>query len=137
MSGLQPTDSQRASRSGDGTLAHARVLKCTLLLINSAVLKIPTRIADQSRVGLTLTAFVFVLFATVVLRPWLNRRLDGREMPRASRLGALGIVAVSGIVGSLVGHAFRSTVIGFVGFCAAMTVIGSVFVLRSSSASKN
>jgi hypothetical protein len=82
-------------------------------------------------IGLVTTAYV--LFATLVLRPWLTRRMEGRSIPKASGPLALTLVVVSGVVASVVGQAVHSVIAGLLAFAVTLPALSTVFILRQAS----
>ena len=82
--------------------------------------------ADINRITVTLAAItmVYVAFATLVLRPWMQR-VAGGTIPRAPGWLAGLIILVSALLGEAAGRPTRSLPVGFAGFGAALSALSA------------
>jgi hypothetical protein len=74
--------------------------------------------------GPLIAASACLLFYWLVVYRWQTKRLEGRPLPKLSRLGAGGVIAVGAIGGIAVGAVTRS---------ATVTVIVFTLVLIAAS----
>jgi hypothetical protein len=83
--------------------------------------------------GIALVIGVYVLFAVLVLRPWLTRRLHGQAMPKASARVAFALIAVTALAASAIGNATGSEVAALAVGLAALTGFSTACVLWLAS----
>jgi hypothetical protein len=86
-------------------------------------------------VGIYVVGIGYVLFARLVLRPWLVARMGGRPLPEASALLVFSAIVLSGVLASIVGQATASVVVGLLVFCVGLSAASTFYVLRSASRS--
>jgi len=83
--------------------------------------------------ALVAVTMAYVVFARFALRPWLTRRLDGRDMSKASGPVAFAIIVTAGLAASLLGQAAKSTLVGLIVFFVVLSGIGTGVVLRAAT----
>lgn len=86
--------------------------------------------ADIREVGLLVVLVVFALFARLMLRPWLRRRLGGEDIPNPPVPLALALIVTAGVSAGLIGVAARSSVVGLVAFLTLLSALTVAVALR-------
>jgi hypothetical protein len=81
-------------------------------------------------VAFVVVLIVFALFARLMLRPWLSRRLNGEEIPNPPVPLAFALIVTAGLSAGVIGLAVRSSVVGLAVFLALLSALSVAVALR-------